>query len=488
MTDRAAPPQPGDTVADKYRIESMIGSGGMSVVFGATHLITGRRFAIKWLSPVPGTDVRESTQRFIREAQVANRFTHPNVVEVYDVGETRGAYYMVMEWLDGESLAAKLERDGTLPFEKACELLVPCMLGIDDAHSAGIIHRDLKPANIFLCAPTRHAPLRAKVLDFGVSKLLERARGGDLLSPVVTKSGMVVGTPYYLAPEQLRSVPVDQRSDVYAFGVILYQVLSGAMPFPSENFAELVVQIATGTPTPLRELVPTLPPSVEHIVAKAMARDPDERYPDVRSLVSALELPLAQLARAARSELAVASTATRAIPRSTPMPMGQPPSVVAELNRVRDAGANPRVMPLWGWVGTMLLLVVLGAGIYELWGIPSVARVEQTPAGQAQTQTQAVQAAPGRVVSNMGAQDRYQTATGAEASQRSAAQNRQRLDPAAQPVNVQQRKKAPIVKPAVVSPDATAVNTQPAPAPVAPQRAAPAASEANRNPLHMQLQ
>jgi serine/threonine protein kinase len=373
MGERPALPQPGDVVADKYRVECAIGSGGMSVVFGATHVVTGKRFAIKWLLVARNEDASEATQRFIREAQVAGRFMHPNIVEVYDVGEADGAYFMVMEWLEGESLAAKLDRECSFSFRTACDLLIPCMLAIDDAHNAGVVHRDLKPANIFVCEATRHSLARPKVLDFGISKWIELPHGE--ISPVVTRTGTLVGTPYYLAPEQLRSLPADRRTDIYAFGVILYQVLSGEMPFPSTNFAELVLQIATSSPTPLRQLVPSLPAGVEYVVERAMARDPAQRYPDMRALVAdleALQLHHSGLNTGPRSPppplpLALATTNSVATMFRTPTPFASVVPVRPDATPVMQRPTAAERLPAWAvWVAVLVLLG-LTAGLYKRW-------------------------------------------------------------------------------------------------------------------------
>jgi serine/threonine protein kinase len=264
----------------------VIGIGGMSVVFGATHNLTHKRVAIKRLVAEPGVSSEDSAKRFMREARLAGHFQHPNVVQIYDFGESDGSFFMVMEWLDGESLAARLERDKQLSFAKVCELMIPCMRAMQRAHSAGIIHRDLKPANIFLCTGTEDRPEHVKVLDFGISKLLTPSAH---LGSLVTKSGMVIGTPHYLSPEQLRARAIDARTDIYGFGVILYQTLSGQLPFPADNFGDLAVQIATGAPVPLRSLVASVPDGVEELVTRAMAREPADRFQDMAELIAALE-------------------------------------------------------------------------------------------------------------------------------------------------------------------------------------------------------
>jgi serine/threonine-protein kinase len=280
-------PKPGDTFGGKYRLECILGSGGMGVVFGATHLITHKRVAIKWLAGEPGAgSFSDTTQRFVREARLAGEFHHPNVVQVYDLGECDGSFYMVMEWLEGESLAGRLEHVKRLSFEETSAYLIPCMHAMQRAHDIGIIHRDIKPANIFLCNPTEDRPALSKVLDFGISK---RITASADMSSFVTKTGMLVGTPHYLAPEQLRARPVDRRTDIYGFGVLLYQTLAGELPFLADNFGDLVVEISVGTPRSLRELVPDLPVGVEQVVARAMARDPDQRYASLHELIASLD-------------------------------------------------------------------------------------------------------------------------------------------------------------------------------------------------------
>ena len=284
LADSKGVPQPGDVIADKYRVEREIGSGGMGTVFEVTHLVTHRRFAIKWLDPALATSA-EATQRFIREAQIAGSFDHPNVVEVYDLGILNGAYFMLMELLEGESLAARIVREGPIHPRDAFDVMFPCLKAVAAAHVAGIIHRDLKPANIFLCHATSDSPATVKVLDFGISKLIANSPTVD---PMRTKTGAIMGTPHYMAPEQMRGQHIDQRVDIYALGVTLYEVLSGRRPFDANSYPELVLKIVGDPVVPLDRLVPGLPRGLSSVVARAMARDPADRFANVHALLSAL--------------------------------------------------------------------------------------------------------------------------------------------------------------------------------------------------------
>jgi serine/threonine-protein kinase len=280
-----AMPRAGDVVAGKYRIEEVIGEGGMGAVYAASHTVTGKRIALKWMLPELAAD-QGAVQRFIREAQAAGRIDHPNVVDVYDVGEHDGSTFLVMEYLQGETLTVAFSR-GELEPQKLIRLLIPAMRGVAAAHQMGVIHRDLKPDNVFLCRNPEGGYREPKVLDFGISKV--SASDGQL-NPRLTRTGAVMGTPYYMSPEQIRgATEVDVRTDVYAFGVILYEALTGRVPFDANTYSALVLEIATGTPRRPRELRPDLPKGLEDVVLKAMARDADDRYPSVESLARALE-------------------------------------------------------------------------------------------------------------------------------------------------------------------------------------------------------
>jgi serine/threonine-protein kinase len=278
-------PKPGDVVGGKYRIERTVGHGGMSVVFEVRHRITDKRFAVKWMLPEDSGD-GEMVKRFVREAKVAGRCQHPNIVEVYDIDQDGGAFFIVMELLEGESLARRLDRVGRLTVGEACRLLIPCMEGLGVAHAAGIVHRDLKPANIFVSAARGREPERAMLLDFGVSQFTTLP---GAISATHTKRGAVLGTPFYMPVEQLRGQRIDHRIDVYALGVTLFEALSGQRPFQAERYVDLVIKIAEQQPTRLETLVPGIPRGVVEIVSRAMAREAVDRYSTVAEMIVALQ-------------------------------------------------------------------------------------------------------------------------------------------------------------------------------------------------------
>ncbi len=278
-------PSVGHVVGGKYRIDGLIGQGGMGVVYSATHLVSDKRVAIKWMLPAPGAST-ELSERFVREARATARIDHPNVVDIYDVGVEEGSMFLVMERLHGESLAQRLER-GALDATEAVAVLMPALRAVAAAHAQGVIHRDLKPDNIFLCVGQDGEPREPKVLDFGISKI---AAGSERHDFSLTQSGTIMGTPLYMSPEQIRGLrDVDARGDVYAFGVILYEMLTGAFPFDAETYNELIVKIATEEPTPITTLLPELEPGIEIVIARAMARNRDARYESVAELAAALE-------------------------------------------------------------------------------------------------------------------------------------------------------------------------------------------------------
>jgi tRNA A-37 threonylcarbamoyl transferase component Bud32 len=276
-------PKIGDVVAERYEVLAVLGRGGMGVVYSARNRVTGREVALKWV--LDERTGAHALQRLVREAQAAGRVHHPNVVDIYDVGEHEGSLFLVMERLFGRPLS-DLFAEGPVAPERLVQLMLPAMRGVAAAHRSDVIHRDLKPSNIFLCQDDRGEALEAKVLDFGVSKL----SAGNLGSETLSHSGAVLGTPQYMAPELFQETKIsDVSADVYALGVILYRGLSGEMPFAADSYAQLVHKVATSAPRPLAELCPSLPPRLADVIMRALAKAPEERFADVTAFVRALE-------------------------------------------------------------------------------------------------------------------------------------------------------------------------------------------------------
>jgi serine/threonine-protein kinase len=281
-------PKVGDLIGGKYRIEAQLGRGGMGVVFRAHHAVSERPVAIKWMLR-PGTD-EQAQRRFEREARAAGRIDHPNVVSLFDIGEDGECSYLVMELLRGEALRDRLARGPLQPTE-AVDILIPAMRGVAAAHRVGVIHRDLKPDNIFLCRESDGGHSVPKVLDFGISSVASL----EAVDTTLTQEGTLLGSLPYMSPEQLRNPhDVDGRADIYAFGVILYELLAGALPFAGVNHTALIVAISTKQPKALSQVRPDVPSGLEQVVFRAFAREPDDRYPDIAGLIDAL-LPFASV-------------------------------------------------------------------------------------------------------------------------------------------------------------------------------------------------
>jgi eukaryotic-like serine/threonine-protein kinase len=276
----------GDVLAGKYRIDKILGAGGMGVVVAAHHVRLDEKVAIKFLLPETLGNA-EAVARFEREARAAVKIKSEHVARVTDVGTLEtGAPYMVMEYLEGGDLSAWVEQRGALPIEQAVEFVLQACDAMADAHSLGIIHRDLKPANLF-CIQRNDGFFSVKVLDFGISKTTGMAGSGPDMG--MTKTTAVMGSPYYMSPEQVQaSRNVDPRSDIWSIGVILYELLSGRVPFGGETIAELVLKIMTGPAPPLRELRPDVPEGLEAVVLRCLEKDRARRYSNVGELAVAL--------------------------------------------------------------------------------------------------------------------------------------------------------------------------------------------------------
>jgi len=269
-------------VVGAYRLVGALGQGSMGRVYEACHEVLGRRVAMKVLLPEVAANA-EAVGRFIDEARAVNAIRHPGIVDVTDFGEIDGRPYYIMELLEGETLAERLVRLGRLDLSEALDVTLQISAALAAVHERGVVHRDLKPENIFICSGPDQ-PDQVKVLDFGVAKLIAPGPGGRR-----TRTGVVLGTPLYMSPEQcLGSATLDHRSDVYAVGLLLYEMLTGAPPFDRENAAALLVAHVYEQPPAPRRLAPTIPPAVEAVILRALAKDPADRVSDMRALTAAL--------------------------------------------------------------------------------------------------------------------------------------------------------------------------------------------------------
>jgi eukaryotic-like serine/threonine-protein kinase len=275
--------QPGDILAEKYRVERVLGQGGMGVVVLAEHIELRERVAIKFLLDSP-SDSAELAERFIREARAAVRIKSEHVVRVIDVGRLpTGAPYMVMEYLEGEDLSQRLLA-GRVPIEDAVDYVVQCCEAMHVAHRSGIVHRDLKPANLFLTQRPDGSAL-VKVLDFGISKV----KSTDAAQLSLTHTQAMMGSPLYMSPEQMRSSKdVSPAADIWSLGVILHELISGDVPFTGSTFPEVLVQVMSEPPPKLRSLRPEVPAELEAVVLRCLEKHPADRFSSVATLAVAL--------------------------------------------------------------------------------------------------------------------------------------------------------------------------------------------------------
>ncbi|MEY4580116.1 MAG: hypothetical protein RL701_4819 [Pseudomonadota bacterium] len=317
-------PEREEIINGKYRILDRLGAGAMGVVFTAVHMDTEKQVALKWLNPALSS-LPSSVERFKREAKLTGRIHHPNVVAVHDCGEHEGQLYLVMEYLHGRTLRARMAEApaGRMLLDEALGVLFPVMRGVAAAHAALVLHRDIKPENVFLAeSPDGLDPI-AKVLDFGLAKMQQDVSFKRQLS----MPGSVLGTYQYMAPEQLQPrVEVDARVDVYALGAMLYEMLTGAPPYRADNPVDLVLQLHDGEPPLLTAHVPELSDELSHVVAKALARARDERFASVEDFAFALEPFTTQhqfRGSGARNPSAVAAAAPAPLPTPKPLSLTQ---------------------------------------------------------------------------------------------------------------------------------------------------------------------
>ncbi|WP_437292973.1 protein kinase domain-containing protein [Sorangium sp. So ce426] len=277
----------GDVLAEKYEVERVLGEGGMGVVVAARHLLLGERVAIKFLRP-QARERADLVARFLREGQVAARIRSEHVTRVYDVGTlARGEPYLVMEYLEGTDLKAVLRDRGPLPSALACDYLLQACDALAEAHALGIIHRDLKPGNLFLTQRADGSPL-IKVIDFGISKMALAAEATGPKAHDMTESSTMLGSPFYMAPEQMvSSKSVDARADVWSMGAMLYQLLTGAVPFRGDSAMAIYDRILEGPPR-IDAQRPDVPERLGWVVQRCLQKSPADRFGNIAELAAEL--------------------------------------------------------------------------------------------------------------------------------------------------------------------------------------------------------
>ena len=330
----------------RYRIVKKLGAGGMANVYLAEDQELGRRVAIKILNERHAND-EQFVARFRQEAKNAAALTHPNIVSIYDRGEAQGTYYIAMEYIDGRSLKELIISRGPAPIGIAAEYVRQVLSALRFAHRHGIVHRDIKPHNVLVDGEGR-----VKVTDFGI------ARAG---ASQMTEAGSIVGTAQYLSPEQARGGHVDQRSDLYSLGVVLYELLTGEMPFEGDTPVEIAMKHLSAIPQPPSTMRPELPRELDLVVMRALAKEPDERYQSAEEMDADLE----RVARGAPLAAATEEGATRVMRIPAAVSAAAPTTFTAPVGDYAPREERPRRRSTWPWLVALAFVVVAGvAGWY----------------------------------------------------------------------------------------------------------------------------
>ncbi|MBV9758196.1 MAG: serine/threonine protein kinase, partial [Alphaproteobacteria bacterium] len=328
----------------KYEIRGVLGRGAMGVVYDGWDPLIQRRVAIKTIRLLhedEDAEAAEGLARFRREAQAAGRLQHPNVVGVYDYGETGEFAYLVMEFVDGRSVKAALDAQERFPIPEVARVMRDLLDALQYSHEHGVVHRDIKPANMMLTPAGR-----VKVADFGVARIE---------SSSMTQVGTVIGTPAYMSPEQLAGQTVDSRSDIYSAGVVLYQLLTGDRPYHGNNLTSIYHQAMNAEPVPPSKLAVTVPPAFDPVVARAMAKRPGERYATAAEFAGAIDAAATESPAEFGPEEGDATVVTRSVKPAAARPAPRPTAPA-------PAAARPRSSRTPMFVGAAALVLVLAGG------------------------------------------------------------------------------------------------------------------------------
>jgi predicted Ser/Thr protein kinase len=356
----------GQVIADRYHVTKKLGEGGMGAVYLAEHVKMGRKSAIKVMTASMSHDP-DAVSRFNREANNASRIQHPNICAIYDFGETQdGLIYLAMEFIEGDSLNGILKKTGPMSLQRATHILSQTASALKLAHDAGIVHRDLKPDNIMIAQQSGKDLV--KVVDFGIAK----AVGGDESGQKVTKTGLVVGTPEYMSPEQLSGDKLDGRSDLYSLALVYYRMITGTLPFQAETSQETMIKRLTDDPMPLRQALPTgnFPPSLQAVMDRALARYASERYPDAVQFSDDVQKAIAGFAPEGGATMIVGANDMKTmVAGAAPSTSAVPKTRISTAAEKAGAGgaAPAKKSPVMAIAAGVVVLALVGGG-YAMFG------------------------------------------------------------------------------------------------------------------------